>query len=96
MFNACITLTDAPYLPATDTYQMYDCYAGMFAGCTNLSSINVDFTEWTYYNVGSDKAYNTAGWTDGVAANGTFTKPTSLSTVYNHMSGIFYKRDFIP
>ena len=39
-----------------------------FSGCTNLSSIDVGFSDWTPTNA-------TIKWLSGVAANGTFYCP---------------------
>lgn len=70
MFAGCINLTDAPYLPATTLCGF--CYTGMFANCSKLSSVSVNFTAW------GDMNY----WLSGVAANGIFTKPEALSEEY--------------
>ena len=72
MFWGCSSLTSAPILPAT-TLVSY-CYSGMFNTCSNLSTIEVGFTDW------NASGWSTNGWTDGVAANGTFTCPAALGT----------------
>jgi hypothetical protein len=43
----------------------------MFNGCSSLSSITVNITYWL-------EGVASFHWVDGVAANGTFTKPESL------------------
>ena len=48
----------------------------MFAGCSKLSSIEVDFDSWDLY----DYQNATYGWVSGVASTGTFKKPTALTT----------------
>lgn len=74
MFVNCKKLTAAPQLPAT--ILTAGCYQSMFYGCSNLSSISVEFSDWT-------QATNaTTNWVSGVAANGTFTKPTALAEQY--------------
>lgn len=39
MFKGCTSLTDMPVLPAIKLIK--NCYANMFAGCTNLISANL-------------------------------------------------------
>ena len=73
MFYGCSSLTSAPALPLTNLVS--SCYSGMFYGCTSLTSISASFTEWT--------SNTTTNWVDGVAANGIFHCPTSLSDVYD-------------
>lgn len=75
MFNSCESMENTPYLPASALTDW--CYTGMFRNCQNLSSINVDFTEW------DDENDATFYWNYGVAASGTFYKPSTLSTVYS-------------
>ena len=69
MFSGCTSLKDAPILSATSL--PVACYQGMFGGCSNLSSINVANTSW-----GTN---STTDWVQGVAAEGTFTKPAGLT-----------------
>ena len=69
MFANCSSLTTAPELQATTLAD--NCYASMFQGCSNLSSINVSFTTW-------DPTNATTRWVNGVAASGTFTCPAEL------------------
>jgi hypothetical protein len=44
----------------------------MFNGCTNLNSINVNFSDW------NPTSYATYYWIGNTAANGTFTCPADL------------------
>lgn len=67
MFNGCTSLTAAPELPATTLAT--NCYQNMFLNCSNLSSITVGATNWA----------NQTNWVSGVAATGTFTKPSDTS-----------------
>lgn len=70
MFYNCISLINVPRLPITSVYGF--CYRSMFYGCVNLSSIETAATSWS----GSQHSEN---WLYGVAASGTFTKPSSLT-----------------
>ncbi len=72
LFSGCSSLTSAPALLATTLAK--GCYTSMFNGCSNLSSITVYFTEW-------NDEY-TVNWVNGVAGEGTFTCPSSLSEEY--------------
>jgi hypothetical protein len=69
MFYGCTSLTTAPTLLATTL--VGSCYSYMFSGCSALNSITVKFTEWL--------AGATDNWVKGVAATGTFTKPSALT-----------------
>lgn len=71
MFGSCPSLTKAPNILATTL--AYRSLHTMFAGCTNLSNIEVAFTNWTQ---ATDATWN---WVSNVASNGTFTKPSSLA-----------------
>lgn len=73
LFNGCTSLTDAPELPAT-SISFNNQYRSMFAGCTSLSSITVNFTEWN--------TRATSIWVQNVAASGIFHMPSALSAVY--------------
>jgi hypothetical protein len=68
MFNGCTSLTTAPALPATTLAG--SCYESMFNGCTSLNSVTCLATDIS-------ASYCTQNWLDGVAATGTFYKPTS-------------------
>lgn len=48
----------------------------MFYGCSSLTSISADFTEWSPSNA-------TTNWVTNVSSSGTFYCPTALSDVYN-------------
>ena len=74
MFTGCTSLTAAPTLLATTLAK--NCYFEMFRSCSNLSSIQVAFTDWT------DTEDATKYWVYEVAANGVFTKPVTLSTEF--------------
>ena len=71
MFSGCTSLTTAPQLPAKKT--VLACYISMFEGCTSLNSITC---------LATDISANvcTLDWVKGVAANGTFTKASSMSS----------------
>ena len=68
MFNGCTSLISAPILPAT-TLQTY-CYTEMFNGCTKLNNVTCLATD-----ISADAC--TDDWLKGVAANGTFTTPST-------------------
>jgi hypothetical protein len=69
MFEGCRSLTQAPELPATTLANF--CYYHMFYGCTNLDSINVNFSAW-------DPGNATREWVYDVSSFGTFTCPADL------------------
>ncbi len=71
LFKDCVSLTHAPRLTAT-TLKPH-CYSNIFAGCSNLSSIEVSFTEWDDF---------CDDWVSGVAANGSFIAPKELPQSY--------------
>lgn len=77
MFYGCSNLASAVQLPAK-TLQI-DCYNYMFYGCSKLANITVSFTNWNVITA-------TNNWLSGVAAEGTFTKPSGLAP----SSGISY------
>ncbi len=52
-------------------------FTGMLRNCSNVNQINVSFTSWTY----NGNAATTA-WVSGVAASGTFFKPSTLPEEY--------------
>lgn len=79
MFMECSSLTTAPELPAT-TLQRY-CYQGMFYGCTSLNNITCLST-----NISATDCLR--NWVSGVAASGTFTKASSMSSWSRGTSGI--------
>lgn len=57
-------------------------YFQMFYGCTNLSSMEVEFTNYD----NSNNAFT--NWVSGVVAAGTFTKPASLTNMPSGNNGI--------
>lgn len=63
-------ITKAPDLPATTLN--YYCYESMFAGCKNLNSVSVNFTDW------NDENDCTSWWLNKVADKGTFSCPAGL------------------
>ena len=79
MFYRCTSLTAAPALPAT-TLAEY-CYASMFYGCTSLKAVTCLATD-----VSATECTN--GWLYNVAANGTFTTPSSTNWSLDDVSGI--------
>ena len=79
MFRGCTSLTTAPVLPA-QTLALY-CYANMFRGCTSLNSVTCLAT-----NISASLC--TQDWLKGVAATGTFIKPTSMTSWTTGVNGI--------
>lgn len=79
MFYNCTRLYSAPVLCAT--YMHDGGYASMFNGCSSLQNITVCLTTWQSWDHPTTNI-PTEYWVNGVAANGTFTKPTGLSTTY--------------
>ena len=71
MFGDCTALTTAPELPATTL--VYQCYYGMFYGCTRLNYIKCLATD-------KSASYCTDNWVNTVAATGTFVKDPNMST----------------
>lgn len=79
MFNGCKSLTKAPELKTEILVE--GCYYNMFKGCTSLIAVtclaaNVSATECT------------TDWLNGVAASGTFTKASSMTSWETGASGI--------
>ena len=79
MFRGCSSLTSAPVLPAT-TLAMH-CYSGMFYGCIKLNHIKCLATDIS-------ATYCTSYWLKGVAATGTFVKPSSMTSWPTGSDGI--------
>ena len=80
MFTGCSNLTTAPALPATTLAN--GCYSRMFNGCTKLNSVTCLATNISATNC-------TLEWLDGVAATGTFYKPSSMTSwLIDNPSGI--------
>lgn len=67
MFYNCTGITEAPYLPATTLAT--ECYRAMFYNCSSLNFIQVEATSWN--------TTNAQNWVYGVAATGTFVKPSA-------------------
>ena len=99
MFSGCSSLTQAPELLATeptvivsdDGEIVADDYLGMFYGCTNLSYIKVNFTQWSGIPDGDGECPTeidkecveiAKGWVYNVAPTGTFVCPKELSEEY--------------
>lgn len=79
MFHGCTSLTTAPVLPATTLAE--SCYQNMFRNCTSLNSITMLATDISAF-------HSLTNWVDGVAANGTFTKATSMTSLSAGSDGI--------
>ena len=79
MFMGCTSLMSGPALPAKTLVE--GCYNMMFNGCTNLNAVQCMATD-----ISAD--YCTFEWMDGVAAKGTFTKPTLMNEWAEGISGI--------
>ena len=79
MFQSCTSLTTAPELPAKTLETR--CYLSMFNGCTNLNSITMLATDISATSP-------LTNWVSGVAANGTFIKDASMTTLSSGASGI--------
>ncbi|MBR4441367.1 MAG: T9SS type A sorting domain-containing protein [Bacteroidales bacterium] len=78
MFKQCTSLENAPYLPAEEG--AYDCYLDMFNGCTSLKYLKVALKAWDKNGERSQEG-STWNWVIGVAAEGKFFCPESLSWV---------------
>ena len=79
MFHGCTSLTTAPVLPATTLAE--SCYQHMFRNCTSLNSITMLATDISAF-------HSLTNWVDGVAANGTFTKAASMTSLSAGSDGI--------
>ena len=79
MFKSCTSLTTAPELPATTLAQY--CYSSMFNGCSKLSAVTCLATDITESGCTTD-------WLEGVAATGTFTKASDMTSWETGASGI--------
>ena len=78
MFYDCENLTTAPVLPATTLVK--GCYSNMFYHCNKLNSVTCLATYIT-------APICTYQWLDGVAATGTLTVPSTMTTVWPTGSG---------
>ena len=79
MFQGCSGLTRAPELPATKLAK--ECYSFMFCDCEKLNYIKCLATDISAADCTKD-------WLNGVAANGTFTKYTSMTNWPTGETGI--------
>ena len=80
MFLGCTSLKEAPELPATTLAD--NCYRSMFYKCTSLNKITMLATDISAADCLKSWVYN-------VAATGTFTKASSMTTLpENSTSGI--------
>ena len=70
MFKGCISLESAPELKAATLTE--HCYESMFSGCGRLNNVKCLAT-----NISATDC--TKDWLNGVAANGTFTKKSSMT-----------------
>lgn len=95
MFSGCVSLIKSPIIAATTLGDSSLAY--MFADCTSLSSIKVNFTDWHQNSTGGNILPNgTQYWVVGVnSSNGVFTKPTALSTILNGV-GLGINDSYIP
>ena len=71
MFIGCTGLTAAPALRATTLAE--GCYQYMFNDCSNLTAVTCLATDISASNC-------TTGWLSGVAATGTFTKASTMTS----------------
>ena len=71
MFGGCTSLVTAPSLPATTLAK--DCYGSMFVNCSSLNNVTCLATNISATHCTTDWLYN-------VAASGTFTKTSSMSS----------------
>ena len=79
MFKGCTSLTTTPTLSATTLAR--GCYQRMFDNCTKLNYIKCLAT-----NISAN--YCTSNWVNGVASNGTFVKPSSMTSWETGVDGI--------
>lgn len=77
MFSNC---TNLKYANINLTGVAYIACLWMFSRCSSLSCLNVNFTQWSGYDAAGQFWPNTYYWVDGVAANGTFKKPSTLTS----------------
>lgn len=79
MFSGCTSLTNAPVLPAPTLTEA--CYCQMFFLCSSLSAVTCLAT-----NISGNMT--TYQWLYGVAANGTFTKTSGMTSWQTGVDGI--------
>ena len=90
MYRGCTKLTTAPEIKATTMFADIDngSLAAMFYGCTALTYIKVNFTNWNSGNY-------TQNWTRNCNSIGRFDCPSSLQKTYN-ASGNTSSPNYIP
>ena len=81
MFSGCSSLTTAPELPAKTLNNDF-CYYQMFKDCSSLSAVKCLATNRSTTNK------CTTDWLSGVAATGTFTKASTMTSWPSSASGI--------
>ena len=81
MFQDCSSLLNAPSIVIKNLDKSFSCNS-MFRNCQSLSSISVSFNSMTNSN------NQTKDWLYNVAANGTFTKSTVLTSYTVGVNGI--------
>lgn len=83
MFYNCSNLVKGPEnIPyASGMYMFYQ----LFKGCSSLTSVGVDWTQWPAATSGTDE---TKYWLDGVAAAGTFKCPAALTIPSRDANGV--------
>ena len=76
MFEGCTSLTSFRDNTWSGISLVDHCFYRMFYGCSNLSSIYIQFSDW------KASVNATKDWVSGVAVDGTFTKSNNLSEQY--------------
>ena len=92
MYRGCTSLTTAPEIKATTMFADVNngSLVGMFYGCTALTYIKVNFTDWNSGNY-------TKQWTYGVHISGRFDCPTTLTATKNTDAfNIYNQTSYIP
>ena len=92
MYRGCTKLTTAPEIKATTMFADTNngSLVGMFYGCTALTYIKVNFTDWNGGNY-------TTQWTYGVHISGRFDCPTTLTATKNTDAfNIYNQTSYIP
>lgn len=92
MYRGCTKLTSAPEIKATTMFADVNngSLVGMFYGCSALTYIKVNFTDWNSGNY-------TTQWTYGVHISGRFDCPTTLTATKNTDAfNIYDQTSYIP
>lgn len=79
MFSGCYSLENAPELPASTLQE--ECYYTILSGCSMIDTVTCLATDISAYQC-------TAGWLNGVAANGTFIKSADMESWSEGVTGI--------